>query len=454
MPANTVLVVDDDVSILNALRMTLEGDFFVCTAKNGSDAVRLLREREPDVVLLDIGLPDTNGIELIGQIKTADPEIAIIMITALEETRMVVKALKLGAYDYLVKPIDAQELKVTLQNALETRHLRDKIRRIQKPNMEKYRFQLIGKSPQIKTMIKTAQKLGGNVDTAVLITGETGTGKGVLARTIHFSCSELPGPFVSVNCSAITHDLFESELFGYDRGAFTGARSEGKIGRFEEASGGTLFLDEIGSMSLSSQSKFLGVLDDRSYHRVGGSRSQRVSARIIAATNTDLERAVQAGQFRKDLFFRLNVVSIHVPPLRERVDDIMPLTEYFIDLFNQKYGKNFNRVSPEARKALLEYVWPGNVRELRNSMERIVLLESGNTIFPHHLVFVQSDREPVATIEAESSEEALDYETAINKLLHEALRRTGGNVLKASRLLNMPAHKIRYRIKKHNLSIR
>jgi two-component system, NtrC family, response regulator AtoC len=453
MQRNTVLVVDDDVSILTALRITLEGDFSVCTAENGAQAIRLLREREPVLVLLDIGLPDINGIELIGQIKTLEPETVIIMITAVEETRMVVKALKFGAYDYLVKPIDAQELKVTLQNALETRYLKDKIRRIQKPNIEKYRIDLIGQSPQIKAMIKTARKLGSNVETAVLITGETGTGKGVLARSLHFSFSELPGPFVSVNCSAITHDLFESELFGYDRGAFTGARNEGRVGCFEEASGGTLFLDEIGSMPISIQSKFLGVLDDRSFRRVGGSRSLRVSARIIAATNTDLEKAVQAGEFRRDLFFRLNVVNIHVPPLRERVEDIIPLTEHFIGLFNQKYSKNFNEISPEARKALLEYTWPGNVRELRNILERIVLLQSGNTILPHHLAFFQPQAGTAAPAGDESPEQALDYEEAISKLLLEALRKTGGNVLKAARILNMPAHKIRYRIKKYNLSI-
>jgi DNA-binding NtrC family response regulator len=374
MLETTVLVVDDDKSILIALKMTLEGDYVVCTAENGANALKLLRDKEPDVILLDIGLPDTNGIELISQIKTLDPEIVIIMVTAVEETRMVVKALKLGAYDYLVKPIDAQELKITLKNAIETRGLKDKIRRIQKPNVERYRFDLVGQNPQIKAMIATAQKVARSPDTPLLITGETGTGKGVLARTIHFSLAELPGPFVSVNCSAITHDLFESELFGYDRGAFTGARNEGRIGRFEEAAGGTLFLDEIGSMSLSTQSKLLGVLDDRVFHRVGGSKSHCVSARIIAATNTDLQRAVEEGQFRRDLFFRLNVVSIRVPPLRERVDDIMPLTEYFIGFYNQKYGKKFSGVAPETRKALLDYPWPGNVRELRNMVERIILL--------------------------------------------------------------------------------
>ena len=451
MPEATVLVVDDDKSILTALRMTLEGDYAVCTAENGAEALRLLRVKEPEIVLLDIGLPDISGIDLIKQIKSADPDVVIIMVTAVEEVRMIVKALKLGAYDYLVKPIDAQALQVTLQNALETRSLKDKIRRIQQPNVELYQLDLIGRSPQIKAMIETARKLGRNVDTPVLITGETGTGKGVLARAIHFSFSELPGPFVPVNCTAITHDLFESELFGYDRGAFTGAKSEGRIGRFEEAGGGTIFLDEIGSMALSTQSKLLGVLDDRVFHRVGGNKPRRVSARIIAATNTDLEKAVEAGQFRSDLFFRLNVVKIHVPPLRERADDIIPLTEHFIASFNLKYGKQFNSTSPEARKALQDYSWPGNVRELRNTVERIILLESGTTILPHHLSFLQTEQAGTTPSERNGAEGPINYEETIKKLIQEALEKTGGNVLEASRLLNMPAHKLRYRIKKYGL---
>jgi DNA-binding NtrC family response regulator len=344
MPRNTVLLVDDDKSILAALKMTLEEDYVVYIAENGKDALRLLRDKEPDLLLLDIGLPDTSGIELLEQLKSEDPEPAVIMITAVEETRMVVKALRLGAYDYLVKPIDAQELQNTLKNALEARGLKEKIRRIQKPKIERYRFDLIGQSPQIKMMVETAQRVAASVDTPVLILGETGTGKGVLARTIHFSFSELPGPFVSINCSAITHDLFESELFGYERGAFTGAKQEGKPGRFDEAAGGTLFLDEIGSMSLSSQAKLLGVLDDRTYYRLGGNKAHRVSARLIAATNTDLEKAVEAGQFRRDLFFRLNVVSICVPPLRERGEDIIPLTEFFMGLYDKKYSKQFRGV--------------------------------------------------------------------------------------------------------------
>jgi DNA-binding NtrC family response regulator len=453
VPEKTVLVVDDDKIILTGLRMALEEDYNVLTAENGAQALRLLRENEPDLLLLDIGLPDASGIEILEQLKSADPEIVVIMITAVEDTRMVVKALKLGAYDYLIKPVDAQELKITVQNALETRFLKDKIRRIQKPNIERYRFDLIGRSPQVKAMIATAQKVTSSIETAILILGETGTGKGVLARTIHFSFSELPGPFVPVNCSAITHDLFESELFGYERGAFTGAKSEGRVGRFEEAAGGTLFLDEIGTMSLADQSKLLGVLDDRLFYRVGGNKPHHVSARIIAATNSDLEKSVEEGLFRRDLFYRLNVVRIVVPPLRERVEDIMPLTEYFITHYDQKYGKNFATVSLEARKALLDYSWPGNVRELRNALERIILLENGNTILPRHLPFLKPTQQAAPPSGPAPSAGALDYENTIKKLMQEALDKTGGNVLEAARLLGMPAHKMRYRIKKYDLKV-
>jgi two-component system, NtrC family, response regulator AtoC len=453
MHKKTVIVVDDDKTILTALRMSLEGEYHVYTAKSGTEGVKLVRDKEPDLVLLDIGLPDTSGIDVIERIKSLDPEIVVIMITAVEDTKMVVRALKLGAYDYLVKPIDARELKNTLKNALETRCLKDKIRRIQKQNKERYHFDLIGNSSEVKKMIETAQRVAKSVDTPVLILGETGTGKGVLARVIHYNFSELPGPFVAVNCSAITHDLFESEVFGYERGAFTGAKSEGKIGRFDEAAGGTLFLDEIGSMSLASQSKLLGVLDDRAFHRVGGNKTQRVSARIIAATNTDLEKAVEDGRFRRDLFFRLNVVSIHIPALRERPDDIMPLTDHFIARFNKKCSKKFSRVSQEASRILLEYTWPGNVRELRNTLERVILLETGSTILPDHLAFLQLQKDAAAPAKTDLKGVFWGFEETINKTILDALGRSRGNVTEASRLLHMPAHKMRYRIKKHRLSV-
>lgn len=447
----SVLIVDDDTSILTALRMILEGVYEVSTATNGADALTTLGEREPDLVLLDIGLPDTNGIDLLEEIKRSAPNTVVVMATAVEEARMVVKALKLGAFDYLVKPIDAQELKTTLQNGLENRSLKDKIRRIQKSHADRYRLDLIGKSPKTLAMIDTAKRAACSTDTPVLIVGETGTGKGVLARAIHYSFSDLPGPFVTVNCTAITHELFESELFGYDRGAFTGARSQGKMGRFEEAEGGTLFLDEIGSMSLATQSKLLGVLEDRTFYRVGGSKAYHFSSRVIAATNTEIEKAVEEGQFRRDLYFRLNVVRINVPPLRERADDIVLLIDYFMGHYNQKFQKGFTGVSPEAEDMLLHYHWPGNVRELRNTLERIILLERGPLILPEHLTSILEDRTGPELQGSNVPEESLDYQEASKKLLIEALTQSGGNVQEASRLLNMPAHKIRYRIKKYGI---
>jgi len=446
-----ILIVDDDKSILNALRMTLEQKYVVSTAENGAQALKLLRKQVPDLILLDIGLPDISGMDLLKKVRETGPDIAVIMVTAVDEVRTVVEALKLGAYDYLVKPIDGQEVKVTVHNALENKRLKDQIRRIQQPNVERYSEGLVGHSPQLNSVMGVAKKVAGSVETPVLVVGESGTGKSLLARAIHYSYGNLPGPFVTVNCTAITHELFESELFGYERGAFTGAKSEGKKGRFEEAEDGTIFLDEIGSISSAAQAKLLGVLEDRAFYRVGGNKPLKVSARIIAATNIKLERAVEEGLFRRDLFFRLNVVKIEMPPLRERRDDIIPLTEYFLTLYNQKLGKTISKISSEAKKVFLEYHWPGNVRELRNTIERIVLLEDKNVLLPEHIPFYPSEREPTAGSRIDFSTGALDYTETIKSLLEEALKRSQGNVLEAARFLSMPPHKMRYRIKKYGL---
>jgi len=446
-----ILIVDDDRSILNALRMTLEGKYVVSTAENGAEALKLMGEQVPDLILLDIGLPDISGMDLLKKVGEAGPDIAVIMVTAVDEVRTVVEALKLGAYDYLVKPIDGQEVKVTVGNALENKRLKDQIRRIQQPNVERYSAGLVGPSPQLRSVMEVARKVAGSVETPVLIVGESGTGKSLLARAVHYSYGDLQGPFVTVNCTAITHELFESELFGYERGAFTGARSEGKKGRFEEAKDGTIFLDEIGSMSPAAQAKLLGVLEDRAFYRVGGNKPLEVSARIIAATNMKLEQAVDGGAFRRDLFFRLNVVKIEIPPLRERRDDIIPLTEYFMKLYSQKLGKTFTKISPDAKKVLLEYHWPGNVRELRNTIERILLLETGNVLLPEHLPFYYSQQQERESRTADFSSGFLDYDETIKSLIGEALKRSQGNVLEAARFLNMPPHKMRYRIKKYGL---
>lgn len=453
MSAN-ILAVDDEISIQKAMRLILKDAYDVRIAGTGADALRQFNEETPDLVLLDIGLPDMDGIDLLAQIRNRAPEVAVIMITAVEKMKTVVKAIRLGAYDYLVKPIDGQELKLSIQNALESKRLKDQIRKIQQPNIEKYRFELIGQSPQIISLLETARKVGQSPDTPVLIVGESGTGKGVLARTIHYAYSDLPGPFVTVNCTAITHELFESDLFGYERGAFTGARADGKTGRFESAAGGSLLLDEIGAMSLSTQTKLLGVLEDRTYYRVGGNRPIALTSRIIAATNTELESAVEQGEFREDLYYRLKVVEIRMPPLRERADDILLLAEYFMNQYRVKFGKGFREISPAARDMLSDYDWPGNVRELRNTIERITLLEDGTTILREHLPMLQNKGRGKSAPQAEidSKQDDLDYEATVTALIRRALQRSRGNVQEAARILNMAPHKLRYRIKKYGLS--
>jgi two-component system, NtrC family, response regulator AtoC len=447
----SILIVDDEKSILTALRMALETSYTIFTSETGSEALRIFSEQHPDLILLDIGLPDVSGLELLDHFLQANPEIMVIMITAVEDLKMVIRAIKAGSYDYLVKPLNSHEVKLTIKNALEKKHLKQQLRSIQKSDIEKFNFDLVGKSSQVKKILEIVRKVAASPDTPILITGQTGTGKGVIARAIHYRFSDLPGPFVTVNCTAITHELFESELFGYEKGAFTGARGEGKKGRFEQAEGGTIFLDEIGSMSVSAQAKLLGVLEDRVYYRVGGTKSLSVSSRVIAATNHDLEKAVDDGNFRSDLFFRLNVVKIEVPPLRERPDDILPLTGYYLEYYNRKFGKQITEISPEAGNFLLQYPWPGNVRELRNSIERIVLLESGNRLIPEHFYFLRSDLKSFSNSPENNSPGLTDYDSVTKALILKALKASGGNVVEAARLLNLPTHKIRYRIKKYGL---
>ncbi|MBI5590543.1 MAG: sigma-54-dependent Fis family transcriptional regulator [Deltaproteobacteria bacterium] len=448
----SVLIVDDDKSVRMALRMALDGKYHTLSADSGAEALKQAEMKAPDMVLLDIGLPDIDGINVLRRLRVFSPDTVVIMITAVEEVKTIVEAVRLGAYDYLIKPVDIQDLLLTLQNAFENRKLKEQIRTIQKSSIEQYHYDVLEKSPKIRAAIQIARKVSVNPDIPVLITGESGSGKGVMAKTIHYSSSEKPGPFVTINCGAISAGLIESELFGYDRGAFTGAATEGKKGCFEAASGGTLLLDEIGAMPLAAQVKLLGVLEDRIFYRVGGIHIIDVAARIIAATNINLEAAVEQGDFRKDLFYRLNVVRIDIPPLRERREDIPYFINKFMSYFNAKFGKCFKYISPEAEAAFIAHHWPGNVRELRNMIERVILLEDDDTIRVEHLPFMDIIESGPELFQDESFD-SIDYLEASKSLIQEALKRTGGNVLAASRLLNLPAHKLRYRIKKYEIKI-
>lgn len=450
-----ILIVDDEEVLRKALKMTLDEKYFIIMAKNGHEALDIFDRQKPDLVLLDIGLPDISGIDVLKKIKSKDDSATVIMITAVDEVKTIVEAVRLGAYDYLVKPIDSHELLLSIKNAFENKRLKEQIHVIQRQTIGKYNSNLIGKSSKTKEMNEIARKASKSVDTPVLIIGESGSGKGALAKFIHYSSQKIPGPFVRVNCGAIAKDLVESELFGYARGAFTGAVTEGRKGRFEESEGGTLFLDEIGAMPFSAQAKLLGVLEDRVFHKVGGIKEIAVTSRIIAATNIDIEKAVAEESFRSDLFYRLNVVTIKAPPLRERPDDIMPLTEHFIKQYNSKFGKKFVNISFEAKSAILKYRWLGNIRELRNNLERIILLEDGNTILLEHFHFNPNLLEQKKKdAESDFSHDNLDYEEANKSLINKALKQTQGNVLEASRLLNLPVHKLRYRIKKLELKFK
>ncbi len=446
----TILIVDDDISFLKAMRLTLEGKYRIVTAGTGKEALSFFERKHAAAVLLDIGLPDISGEEVLRKIRANNPEIPIIMITAIEEVKTIVSSIKLGACDYLVKPINVQHLFLTIQNVLESHRLASHIRTMQKPLINKYSFESLGNSPFVQPLVKIAKKLAATPDVPVLITGESGSGKGLMARIIHYNSGENPGPFVAINCGAISANLFESELFGYVGGAFSGADRKGKKGLLEEASGGTIFLDEIGVLPLHTQTKLLGVLEDHEFFPVGGNKVVELSCRIISATNANLELSVAEGMFRKDLYYRLNVVKLEMRPLRERKEDIIWLAEKFMRQYNIQFDRRFTAISPEAQKAMWDYDWPGNVRELKNLIERIILVEEGDVICVEHLPFF------IPVPEGGSSGDdptGMAYHHAVRSIIEDALHRTHGNVLAASRLLNLPPYKLRYRIKKLGIRI-
>lgn len=375
--AYLVLVIDDEEGIRDSLRGILEDEGYeVITSESAEEGLRIFDEQSPDLVLLDIWLPGMDGIEALKRIRDRRPSVPVIMISGHGTIELAVKAAKLGAYDFLEKPLSLERVIITVKRAIEKANLEGTLRATLENLEEKQRF--IGESPVIRHL-RAQIELVAPSSSIVLITGESGSGKELVAREIHRKSSRHKGPFVEVNCAAIPRELIESELFGHEKGSFTGA-IERKKGKFELADGGTLFLDEVGDMSKDAQAKVLRVIETREFQRVGGARNIKVDVRIIAATNKDLEQEVKKGNFREDLFFRLNVIPIRVPPLRERKDDIPLLVEHFLHLIAEQFGKPKKKISEAAMKALLEYHWPGNVRELKNLVERLFIMSSGEII--------------------------------------------------------------------------
>src|ERR1022692_4465709 len=386
MPSEKVLIVDDEKLVRWSLRQKCEEwGYHVLEADNGSAALRVAHNESPDLVLLDVRLPDSSGIEILEQLKKSNDTRAIIMITADPQLEDVKTALKLGAYDFVGKPLDFDELAVAVKNALETTRLRSEVESLRGEVRRRAGYHnVIGVSQKMCDLLGFVSKIATSEATTILVQGESGTGKDLIAKAIHYQSRRQDKPLVAINCSAIPETLMEAELFGHERGAFTDAKAMNK-GLFEMADGGTLFLDEIGELSPLLQAKLLRVLEDQVIRRVGGVRDIQVDVRVIAASNRDLERAVKEGHFREDLYYRLAIISVFLPPLRDRKDDILPLANFFVDHYNRKFRRSVKGITEDTGRLLLSYDWPGNVRELKNAIERAMILEEENQLRPNYL---------------------------------------------------------------------
>jgi two-component system, NtrC family, response regulator AtoC len=367
-----ILIIDDDKSLLESYTVLLEDEFQVSTAESGESGLELLRHEDVHLILLDVRLPDISGIEVLRRIKALDENVDVIMITAVKDVRVAVEAIKLGAYDYLEKPFEIDEILALLRRTLEHQTLLREVLYLRDLRAEVDRYFVVGRSPKMRQIYDLITRVA-DTNATVLINGESGVGKELIARAIHQQSQRRLSPFVAVNCAAISEHLVESELFGHERGAFTGA-IEMHRGKFELAHTGTLFLDEVGSLRLDLQAKLLRVLQEREFERVGGGKTIRTDVRIVAASNQDLKQMVVDRTFRDDLFYRLNVIPVHVPPLRDRREDILLLVNHFLRKYNKDFGRQVQGVTSEALALLTHYHWPGNVRELENVIERLVVL--------------------------------------------------------------------------------
>jgi len=455
MTETRILVVDNELSMRELLAITLRKEGYdVSAADGGEAAIEALRLEPFDLVITDVRMPKVDGVQVLRTAKELAPETMVIMITAFSSTEIAVEAMKLGAYDYITKPFKLDEIKLIIKNALERKRLREENLFLRKQLETQYRFEnIIGKSPKIVELFDTIRKTAGSQAT-VMIIGESGTGKELVARAIHFNSYRRDKPFVPVNFGAIPDGLMESEMFGHVRGSFTGAVAN-KLGLFAAADGGTLFLDEITAIPPFLQVKLLRVIQEREIRRVGDTKDIKVDVRLIAASNKDLEAAVADGTLREDLFYRLNVIPIHLPPLRERRQDIPLLATHFIQKFGKELGKEVRGVSPEALALLEQSHWPGNIRELENVIERAIVLGTGDVLTVEALPESLRHPRPPAGLDLDLPPEGLNLETTIDKLekklLQLALERTHGIQTRAAELLGMTFRQFRYKLQKHAL---
>jgi DNA-binding NtrC family response regulator len=444
MSLYSVYIVEDDQDLSEVLQIHLEPKYLTEAFSTCGKATKAIDQNQPDVILLDIRLGDGNGLDLLKRIKDRYPHIVIIMMTVINDVGTAVSAIKMGACDYLLKPINLDVLEVSIQNALDKVRLKKEVQILQEKALRENVPFFIGKSDSIQDIIEFVNKIAPAKDTPLLILGETGTGKELIAHSVHYKSPNFQGPFISLNCSSIPKELIESELFGYEKGAFTGAHALGKRGLVEEAENGTLFL----------QAKLLRFLEEGEFYRVGGTRKHKIRARVISATNRDLADMIEKGTFRQDLYYRLAVVKVEIPSLNERKEDILPIAKHFLVAFSQKHGKEFRGFTPTAESTLMDYEWKGNIRELKNMVERGVIIGEGPDLTFNDLG-IQTVDAGVALSDRQNDdkiyflpEEGIDLQRLEEQLIKEALSRAEGNAAKAAKLLNISYHAFRYRKKR------
>ena len=482
MPNERILIVDDEKLIRWSVRRQLEEwGYVVLEAENGTGGLAQIRSESPDLILLDVRLPDLSGIEVLREIKQNNLSVPVIVFTGDPQLDDIKSAIKLGALDFIKKPIDFDEFQITVANAIDRTHLRSERDSLREEVKRRSGYhEVIAHAPRMIELMGFVRKVAASEASTVLIQGESGTGKDLVAKSIHYESTRSDKPFVAVNCSAIPETLMEAELFGHERGAFTDAKAQ-KKGLFEVADGGTLFLDEIGEMSTYLQAKLLRVLEDQTIRRIGGVKDICVEVRVIAASNRDLEQGVREGTFRQDLFYRLSIIPIFIPPLRNRREDILPLTDFFIERYNFRFRKSLRGMAQEARDLLVRYDWPGNVRELKNAIERAMILEEADYIRPTYLPIQITGQAPgyESTLPAapdgaelagggivptsaswrpltngkmipvlELPKEGTSLEEVERELVGLALRQTAGNQTHAAKLLDISRDALRYKMKK------
>jgi DNA-binding NtrC family response regulator len=456
MSNGRILIADDESIITDALEKILtEAGYDVAAAATGDALPPRLADFNPDIVMLDIYLGDAHGITLLKQMRADGWDVPVIMMTAFADVSLAVQAMKEGAADFILKPFDLGHLMVLIEKNLKAKRLQNKVKVLQEEVEQQRRSSgIIGASMQMRRVLETAEKFAQGESTTVLLEGESGTGKELVAQFLHDRSTRKDRPFITLNCGAIPKDLAESEFFGYEKGAFTGATERTKEGKFELANGGTILLDEIGELSLDMQVKLLRVLEGKRFYRLGGSREIAVDLRVIAATNRNLQREVEAGRFREDLYYRLNVASLHIPPLRDRTGDIEALVQAFLQEFSKKFNKPVPALAPEALQLLTASPWKGNVRELRNAIERVVLLRDVEVLTEGHFAFLDKDRAPdhpknkaygdAMSLQIPSA--GIQMNEVLKDLFLKTFEITQGNQVQAARILGVTRSKLRYKM--------